>query len=175
MQTQSRVVTAAVALVGLVTIASCGQAPAPTEPAAPANPLHGVWSMSKMTPGGGGTTIDPSQPGLFIFTEGHYSAVYSLGSEPRPRSATSFNPTSEEKVAQFDTIIVNTGIYDVSGPTITFRPLVARSPEFIGGQSMMDFQIDGDVLTLKVQSVVNADGTSAADAPGSLMTLRHVE
>ncbi len=172
MQLRSRVVPAAIALVTLVTIASCGQAPAPAEPA---NPLDGVWSMSAMTPGAGGATIDPSQPGLFIFTEGHYSAVYSLGAEPRPLAAAGFNPTSEEKVAQYDTIIVNTGSYEVSGSTITFRPMVAKSPEFVGGQSTMDFQIDGDVLTLTQQSVVAADGVSTPDTPGSSMMLRRIE
>ena len=39
--------------------------------------------MTTMTPGGGGPTIDPAQPGLFIFTEGYYSAVYSLGADLR--------------------------------------------------------------------------------------------
>ena len=177
MRLRSRVVPAAVALVVLVTSASCGQAPAPVpaEPSAPANPLHGVWSMSAMTPGGGGATIDPSQPGLFIFTEGHYSAVYSLGADPRPLSAVGFNPTSEEKVAQYDTIIVNTGTYEASGSTITFRPMVAKSPEFIGGHSTMDFQINGDVLTLTVQSVVAADGVSPPDELAESMTLRRIE
>ena len=172
---RSRVVPAAVALVVLVTTASCGQAPVPPEPDAPANPLHGVWSVTTITPGGGGETIDPSQPGLFIFTEGHYSAVHSLGADPRPLSAAGFNPTSEEKVAQHDTIIVNTGTYDASGSTITFRPMVAKSPEFVGGQSAMDYQINGDLLTLTVQSVLAADGVSAADAPGSSMTLQRIE
>ena len=177
MRLRSRVVPAAVALVVLVTSASCGQAPAPVpaEPSAPANPLHGVWSMSAMTPGGGGATIDPSQPGLFIFTEGHYSAVYSLGADPRPLSAVGFNPTSEEKVAQYDTIIVNTGTYEASGSTITFRPMVAKSPEFIGGHSTMDFQINGDVLTLTVQSVVATDGVSPPDELAESMTLRRIE
>lgn len=175
MQIRFRILSAAGVLVVLLTIVACSQAPTPVEPAAPVNPLHGVWSVSAMTPGDGAPTIDPSQPGLFIFTEGHYSAVYSLGEEQRPKSATAFNPTSEEKVAQYDTIIVNTGTYDVSGSTMTFRPLVAKSPEFIGGQSTMDFQISGDVLTLTLQSVVAADGVSAPDASGSSMTLRRVE
>ncbi len=167
---------AAVALVVLVTTASCGQAPAPAEPSAPVNPLYGVWSMTAMTPGGGGATIDPSQPGLFIFTEGYYSAVYSLGADPRPLSAAGFDPTSEEKVAQYDTIIVNTGTYEASGSTITFRPMVAKSPEFIGGHSTMDFQINGDVLTLTVQSVVAADGVSSPpDELAPSMTLRRIE
>ncbi len=177
MPLRSRVVPTAVALVILVTTASCGQAPvsAPSEPTAPDDPLHGVWSMTAMTPGGGGATIDPSQPGLFIFTEGYYSAVFSLGSDPRPLSATGFNPTSEEKVAQYDRIIVSTGTYEASGSTITFRPMVAKSPEFIGGHATMDYQINGDVLTLTITSTMAADGVSAPGANGSSMTLQRIE
>ncbi len=175
MRLLSRVVPAAIALIVLVTTASCGQAPAPAEPSAPANPLHGVWSMTAMISGGGEAKIDPSPPGLFIFTEGHYSAVYSLGADPRPLSAAGFDPTSKEKVAQHDTIIVNTGTYEASGSTITFRPMVAKIPEFIGGHSTMDFQINDDVLTLTVQSVVAADGVSPPDLLGESMTLRRIE
>ncbi|MCH8948692.1 MAG: lipocalin-like domain-containing protein [Acidobacteria bacterium] len=161
-------------LVTLITLTAF-TGPAMAEPTVPTNPLLGVWSMTTMTPGGG-ETIDPSQPGLFIFTEAYYSAVYTLGADPRPLSVAAFNPTSDEMVAQHDTIIVNTGTYEASGSTITFRPMVAKSPEFIGGHSTMDFQINGDVLTLTVQSVVAADGVStAADAPGSSMTLRRIE
>ena len=140
----------------------------------PANPLQGVWSMMAMTPDDG-AMIEPSQPGLFIFTEGYYSAVYSLGADPRPLSAAAFDPTSEEMIAQHETIIVNTGTYETDGSTITFRPIVAKSPEFIGGHSKMDFQIDGGVLTLTVQSVLSADGEPAPVVPGSSMRLRRLE
>ncbi len=179
MQLRSRVVPAAVVLVILVTMVACREAsapaPAPAEPTAPANPLHGVWSMSTMTPADGGATIDPSQSGVFIFTESHYSAVYSLGAEPRPMAAVAFTPTSEEKVAQYDTISVNTGAYEVRGSTITFRPMVAKSSEFVGGEATMDFEINGDVLTLRGLSVLAADGASAPDAGGDVMTLRRIE
>ena len=175
MRLRSHVVPAAVALVVLVTTASCGQAPAPAEPSVPANPLQGVWSMTTMTPGGGEPTIDPAQPGLFIFTDRYYSAVYSLGAEPRPLSAAGFNPTSEEMAAQYDTIIVNTGTYEASGSTITFRPMVAKSPGFIGGHSTMDYQINGDTLTLSVTSTVDADGVSPPDGFEPSMTLRRLQ
>ena len=174
MRIGSRLVLGTAALVMLVTIASCAPDPVPEEPAAPPNPLLGVWSVSART-SSEGEPIDPSQPGLFIFTERHYSAVHSLGAEPRPRAAVSFSPTPEEKVAQYDTIIVNTGAYEVSGSTITFRPQVAKSPERVGGQGTMDFQIDGDVLTLTQESVVAVDSVSAPNAPGSSMTLRRIE
>ena len=179
MQLRSRVVPAAVVFVGLLAMVACTEAsepaPPPAEPTAPPNPLHGVWSMTTMTPGDGAATIDPSQSGVFIFTESHYSAVYSLGAEPRPTAAVAFTPTSEEKVSQYDTIIVNTGAYEVGGSTITFRPMIAKSSEFVGGEATMDFEINGDVLTLTGRSVRAADGTSAPDAGGDVMTLRRIE
>ncbi len=47
------------------------------------NPLQGTWSMRTMTPEDGAAAVDPAHPGIFIFTAEHYSAVYSLGDEPR--------------------------------------------------------------------------------------------
>ncbi len=175
MHIRSHVVSAMTGFVILVAAASCGRAPESVEQAGLVNPLQGVWSVSEMTPGSGSATITPSQPGLFIFTEGYYSAVHSLGGEPRSRSAVSFNPTAEEKVDQYDSIIVNAGNYDVSGSTVTFRPQIAKSPEFVGGQSTMNFQIDGDVLTFTETRVVAADGVSAPGASGTSMKLRRVE
>lgn len=165
----------AVPLAFLLCSLSCSPPPEQeTESAAPTNPLIGVWSVSTVTPGGGGETISPAQPGLFIFTEGHYSAIYSLGSDPRPRSTASFTPTAEEKIAQYDTIIVNAGTYEVTGSTITMKPMVARSPEFVGGTATADFQIAGDVLTLINQSVVDSTGAAPPQALGS-MTLQRLE
>lgn len=141
------------------------------------NPLLGVWSVTKTSSSDGGS-IDPSQPGLFLFTDGHYSAVYSLGADPRPLSAEAFDPTSDEKVAQYDTIIVNTGTYEADGSTITFRPMLAKSPEFVSGHSVMEYQIEGDTLELTVSSVVSAAGESApglASNPASSLSLRRIE
>jgi len=171
---RSHLMTASVALVVLMNLPSCTQAQGQTEPTVPTSPLLGGWSMTTMT-ASGEETIDPAQPGLFIFTEGHYSAVYSLGADPRPLSAAAFDPTSDEMVAQYQTIIVNTGTYEANGSTITFRPIVAKSPEFIGGHSTMDYQINGDVLTLTITSTVAASGVSAPDAPASSMMLRRIE
>ena len=114
--------------------------------------------------------------GLFIFGRSHYSAVYTLGSEPRPLAATAFDPTSMEVAAQFGSLIVNTGTYEVDGSTVKMRPLVAKSPEFIGGSATMQFQLDGDVLTLTVSAIVAADGSTPPEGGGGdVMTLRRVE
>lgn len=168
-------VSVAIGLSVLLTNLSCNQGGSEAKAAPSTNPLHGVWSVTKMSPSDGGS-IDPSQPGLFIFTEDHYSAVYSLGADPRPLSNEAFAPTSDEKVAQYDTIIVNTGTYEADGSTITFHPTVAKSPEFIGGRSTMKYQISGDMLQLTASSVVSAAGDSAPlNGPGSTMSLQRIE
>lgn len=168
-------VSVAIGLVFLFTNVSCNQRGSEAKAAPSTNPLRGVWSVTEMSQSDGGS-IDPSQPGLFIFTEDHYSAVYSLGADPRPLSTEAFAPTSDEKVAQYDTIIVNTGTYESDGSTITFHPMVAKSPEFIGGHSTMNYQMSGDKLQLTTSSVVSAAGDSAPlNGPGATMSLRRIE
>ena len=171
--TNSRIVPVALTLGALATTA-CGEQAPPEEPAEPTNPLHGVWSMTAITDDDG-AMIEPSQPGLFIFTEGYYSAVYSLGADLRMLSTTAFVPTTDEMLAQYQTIIVNTGTYDVTGSTITYRPRVAKSPEFVGGHSTMDYVIEGDVLTLSTTSVVSVDGMSPPETIAGTIRLRRLE
>ena len=50
---------------------------------------------------------------------------------------------------------------------MTFRPIIAKSPGFVGGQATSEFQIDGDTLTLTEQTALGADGTSL-NVTGSL-------
>lgn len=159
-----------VALLGLIVAVACGQAPSSDE----ANQLHGVWSMTAVDPGDGSEVIDPSQPGLYIFADNYYSAVYAPGGELRVPSQVAFQPTPEEMVVQYESIIVNTGTYEISGSTVTFRPIIAKSPGFVGGQATSEFRIEGDMLTLTGLTVVAEDGTSAPNVTGSL-TFRRVE
>ena len=105
------------ALVALLLTVACQQTP-PSEPASPANELVGVWSLTAVDPGDSSPVIEPSQPGLYIFADGYYSAVYAPGTDPRIKSEVSFQPTPEEMVAQYESIIVNTGTYEISGSTV---------------------------------------------------------
>ena len=61
-------------------MAACVGAPAADDTSA-ANQLVGVWSLVAVDPGGGAAVIEPSQPGLYIFATGHYSAVFAPGTE----------------------------------------------------------------------------------------------
>ena len=172
---RSRTVLVAVAFVAVVTTVSCGQVQAPPELDAPAIPLRGVWSITTVSPGGSGETIEPAQSGLVIFTTNHYSAVHSDRADPRPLPKESFNPTTEEKVAQYDTIIVSAGTYDVNGSSIVFRPMVAKSAELVGGELTSDYQIAGELLTITIRAAVAVDGTSNLGAAGKTLTLRRLE
>ena len=62
-------------------------------------------------------------------------------------------PTTEEKVKAFDSFVANTGTYEVSGSTIAIRPLVARSPNFMAGDSSKyEFRAEGNNLWLTEKS-----------------------
>ena len=147
--------------------------PSPTvEPASPANELLGVWSLAAVDPGDGSPMIDPSQPGLYIFAEGYYSALFAPGSEPRVKSVVSFQPTQDEMVAQYQSIIVNAETYEINGSTVTFRPIIAKSPGFVGGHQMSTFRVQGDTLVLTQDMIVAVDGVSPPNVAGSLTLVR---
>jgi len=138
-----------------------------------ASPLEGAWVVTSLQ-SSDGTAIDPAGPGQFIFLDGRYSAVYTVGVTERRKSEKAFDPTEEEMVEQHETIIVNSGTYQVEGNELTLRPLVAKSPEFIGGSSIMEFSVNGDTLTAKIRQLTSANGISPEGAIGSTMTLRRV-
>ncbi len=135
------------------------------------DPLAGAWAVTAIGDASG-ASLDPAGPGQFIFANGRYSAVFTIDVTERTPSVAAFDPTDEEKVAQYDTIIVNSGTYEIDGDRVTLRPLVAKSPEYIGGSSTMIFQVDGDVLTTSTQTLDSASGDSPGDAVGNTMRLR---
>lgn len=108
--------------------------------------LEGVWKVTDILVTGAGAYAAPiPQPGIFIFAKNHYSLIWTAGAKPR----TLFKgqvPTTKEKVAAFDSLAASAGTYEVNGSSVTFRFLVARSPNaaFIDEE----FSIEGNTLTL---------------------------
>ena len=97
------------------------------------NPLEGVWKVAAITvTGNNPTTISSPQPGLVIFGKTYFSMMYVSSDKERPIYAAAA-PTPGEKIAAFDSLIANAGIYELSGKTLTIRPTVARNPGFTGG------------------------------------------
>lgn len=139
-----------------------------------AGPLEGVWSVVAVDPMDGSGVIDPAQPGLYIFSGSHYSSVYNPTAEPRVKSVTSFTPTPDEMVAQYETIIVNSGSYELAGESFTLRPMIAKSPGFVGGYLTGTFSLSGDTLVLRNQHLFDLDGVELPGF-GEVLTLVRIE
>src|SRR5262245_12395361 len=90
------------------------------------NPLMGAWKVTEIANPDRPPLTSP-QPGLYVFTEKHYSAVRLNGTKPLPDYPSNDKATEAEKAAVFDILYMNTGSYTVSGNTLTLSPMVAKS------------------------------------------------
>ena len=120
------------------------------------SPVEGVWRIAEVvlpgaTPAEKGTTITNPQPGLIIFTRGHYSQLAVRGQQPRAAAAPAKDPenlTDAEKVARFEEwrpFTANAGTYEVKGSTIIRRATVAKSVEVMTGATPVtsEFKLEG--------------------------------
>ena len=134
--------------------------------------LQGVWRVTEVVVTGANAATNRSpQPSLYVFTRQHYSIMTVNGTAPRKDFGTAKDPsklTDAEKIARYeawDAFIANSGTYQVSGSTLTTRPLVAKNPAVMAGPAATRaFKIDGNTLTL-IQK-------SAAGQPVSETTTR---
>ena len=99
-------------------------------------PLEGAWEAAG------------DQPGLVLFTEGHYSFMFVWRS--RELFADAANPTDAESLAAWGGIITNSGTYEVSGSVVRLRIMVAKHPNAMaeGGLSTFEYSIQGDTLRM---------------------------
>jgi hypothetical protein len=113
------------------------------------NTLEGVWKITEISvtsPDTNWTTSDP-QPGLYIFCESHYSTV--LIPENKSRATFSDQATDEERLAAFDNFISNAGTYEMTGSTLTVRPMVAKVPGAMTGSGFSyEYSLEGNLLVL---------------------------
>ncbi|HZE70580.1 MAG TPA: lipocalin-like domain-containing protein [Pyrinomonadaceae bacterium] len=140
-------------------------------------PIEGAWKVTEIVVTGENESNVPNpQPGLIIFTQKHYSAMWVPGNQPR----TLFKgdvPTNEEKIAAYDSFVANSGTYEVDGATLTLHPMVARSPNFMaGGVSKYQLRIEGTTLWLTQKntdlSVRSGDRVAPSSGPVSEIRLK---
>jgi len=124
--------------------------------------LEGVWKIAegKSVDANGQTASTNVQRSLVIFTEGHYSYVYTSGDEQRKLPVEHWNHTDAEKINAFNTIVVNTGTYELTESKLVFRPIAAKSEQFVGGYASHDYRLEGDSLYLEQTDVVSVDGVA---------------
>ena len=118
-------------------------------------PIEGVWkvvTIQNVLPQGKFTNSNP-QPGLFIFTGDYYSMVWMPRTVKLPDNKQIWQPTDQEKVDQFNSIIVNSGSYTISDSLLLTVPMVAKTPEFIGGKATYRWSFDNDTLSIAVLNI----------------------
>lgn len=125
----------------------------------PPNSLEGVWKVIHIrSVWGGNENVNAApQPGLAIFTKRHYSMVWIPTAQSRKPSAKRWFPTDGEKIHDFNTVIVNSGTYGLKDSILTTYPVVAKTPEFMGGWAAFNCRVSGDSLWLTGTDIFSCD------------------
>lgn len=112
------------------------------------SPLKGAWRVTEVLEHPLGATTSPF-PGLYIFTERHFSMIAVMGTKPRPRYESDAKATDAEKLATFDPLIARSGTYRVEGNRFVAENVVAKNEFVMGRTSSAEFTIDGDTMLWK--------------------------
>jgi hypothetical protein len=122
--------------------------------------IRGVWQVMRIA-----TDIQDQSfvnlqplPGLMMFTANFYSMVWMPGQEQVPDNEKIWHPTDQEKLAQFNAIIVNSGEYLLRDSLLITEPIVAKTPEFMGGKATYYWKTVGDTLKLQIAEILSRSG-----------------
>ena len=123
--------------------------------------IIGVWKVLAVAYVSGAdiTTFDPALPGLFIFYDQYYSMTWMPGGKMQEDYADLWHPNDAEKVKSYNSIVTNSGRYELSGSALTTYVEVAKTPAFVGGKAVYQCEINGDEMRLEVKDNVAHDGT----------------
>ena len=131
--------------------------------------IQGAWQITETVFSGGGAAIPATvnaepQPGLSIFTAGHYSMTRVDGDKARVPAKDPSKPTLAELQEQ-NRFAAQAGTYDVKGDTITLHRIVALSIANMtaGNSATWTFKLDGKTLTLN---------NTNKDAQGAPLTVK---
>jgi hypothetical protein len=132
-----------ITLLGLIAVAMTvyGQSPAAR------NPLVGAWRVTEIDDANRPPITNP-QPGLYIFTQQHYSFVRINGTGPLPNYPSNDKATDADKVAVFNALYLNSGTYTVTADMLTTKAMVAKSAFVIGASNQYEFDVNGKALAL---------------------------
>jgi len=111
--------------------------------------LRGVWRPVEARTGNAQGTA--SQPGLYVFTERHYSIMRVTSNAPRPNPpATLSQATAAQLIAAWDPFTANAGTYTLTGSELVTRPTVSKAPSFMTNGAFVAYSwtVRADTLTL---------------------------
>ena len=124
--------------------------PVESEPGA-SNPFVGAWLITEtsVTDPTGTTVNDNPEPGLYVFTERHFSNMLIPGSE---RVRLSPERTDEERLSAYDNFIADAGTYEYTESTLTVDNIIAKVPNVMppreGFAMTYEWRLDGEQLVI---------------------------
>ena len=131
------------------------------------SPIVGAWVATSWEGQDG-----DAAPGLLVFTETHYSMMFTRPGMVREQW-TGETATDSDMVAAFSTLVGNSGRYTRNGNEITTEAFVAMNPNYQAGWGdnhvTYTFRVEGDTL-----HVSWPDGFMGPGAAGFTGTFRKV-
>jgi hypothetical protein len=145
-------------LLPVVVLAFVVQGGTPAQPApggsATLNPLIGAWLISETsTTDHTGTTVNHNpEPGVYIFTQRHFSNMLIPGTARTPFSRPA---TEKERLSACDNFIADSGSYEYTASRLTAKNIIAKVPNVMpphsSGALTYEWRVDGDRLTLTLR------------------------
>jgi hypothetical protein len=114
-----------------------------------------VWKQVESKPASGEAS-KPGEPGLAIFTTGHYSLIESRGDRPAPELG---KMTDADKIKLFDTLLANAGTYEFDGTTLTRTVQVAKNQSVVGRSMSSQIVLSGNRFVETLTTGRNKGGT----------------
>ena len=124
--------------------------------------LTGAWQLVNYAYSRQDTSFEITDPqaSLIIISKLYYSSMHVRGDAPRTLFGSRTAPTDDEKLAAYNTVTANSGTFEVADSTITFRPVVAKNPNFMsGGSNSRVYKLNGDSLRLTYRGPGRQDST----------------
>ena len=120
------------------------------------SPIEGVWQAVEVNltgPGARTITIAEPRPNLMIATGTHYARVEVQAEGPRPVIADIAKASADELRAVWGPFVGEAGTYDVSGSTLTMRPIAAKNPAAMVTGAFITYALrtEGNVLWVTQQ------------------------
>lgn len=126
--------------------------------------LEGAWVLEQSEDADGNVDDEPL-PGLWLFTNNHYSVMFVTGNKPRALLDDQ-NPSDAQVLEAYRSFTANSGRYEVEGNQFVIHPYVAKAPNFMAGWPE---------ATLTFSFVRNGDSLTITDPNGGTGTYQNVD
>lgn len=122
--------------------------------------LNGSWRINEIHWHTKDTTysIDNAQPGFVVFTDEAYALMWTRTKDARTPFVDLSNPTSEEMIAGFKSVVFNSGTFITKKDTLITKAAIAKVPGFEGGTQYYTYKRDGAQLYLRMYDEIYPNG-----------------